>query len=99
MARRSSCVVFFQAEVGIRNIGVTGVQTCALPISQHAPLNVAPKLDAALRQLPGSPTIDRGVDDAANGATDVDGGARRSEERRVGQDGSSRWSPRHYKKK
>src|SRR3712207_9139895 len=24
---------FFQAEDGIRNIGVTGVQTCALPIS------------------------------------------------------------------
>ena len=23
---------FFQAEVGIRDIGVTGVQTCALPI-------------------------------------------------------------------
>src|SRR3712207_8393217 len=27
-----SCVLF-QAEDGIRNIGVTGVQTCALPIS------------------------------------------------------------------
>src|SRR3712207_8841948 len=26
-------VVFFQAEDGIRYIGVTGVQTCALPIS------------------------------------------------------------------
>jgi len=25
---------FFQAEDGIRDIGVTGVQTCALPISQ-----------------------------------------------------------------
>src|SRR3712207_8237626 len=25
--------VFFQAEDGIRDIGVTGVQTCALPIS------------------------------------------------------------------
>ena len=24
---------FFQAEDGIRDIGVTGVQTCALPIS------------------------------------------------------------------
>ena len=28
---------FFQAEDGIRDIGVTGVQTCALPISQHFP--------------------------------------------------------------
>src|ERR1035437_685595 len=26
---------FFQAEDGIRDIGVTGVQTCALPISMH----------------------------------------------------------------
>src|SRR3712207_7082466 len=26
--------LFFQAEDGIRDIGVTGVQTCALPISQ-----------------------------------------------------------------
>ena len=29
------CVFFFQAEDGIRDIGVTGVQTCALPISPH----------------------------------------------------------------
>src|SRR5947209_4069362 len=28
------CCFFFQAEDGIRDIGVTGVQTCALPISQ-----------------------------------------------------------------
>src|ERR1035437_10884287 len=28
----SVCVFFFQAEDGIRDIGVTGVQTCALPI-------------------------------------------------------------------
>src|SRR3712207_8481423 len=27
---------FFQAEDGIRDIGVTGVQTCALPISQFS---------------------------------------------------------------
>jgi len=26
------CFFFFQAEDGIRGIGVTGVQTCALPI-------------------------------------------------------------------
>src|SRR5947209_19344859 len=28
---------FFQAEDGIRDIGVTGVQTCALPISNFFP--------------------------------------------------------------
>src|SRR5256886_5946735 len=33
-----SCVLFFffQAEDGIRDLTVTGVQTCALPISIHA---------------------------------------------------------------
>src|ERR1035437_3267838 len=31
---RSVEFLFFQAEDGIRDIGVTGVQTCALPISQ-----------------------------------------------------------------
>src|SRR3712207_9196570 len=30
---RCHCYFFFQAEDGIRDIGVTGVQTCALPIS------------------------------------------------------------------
>ena len=31
-----SCVFFFfQAEDGIRDIGVTGVQTCALPIYRY----------------------------------------------------------------
>jgi len=29
---RTVVVFFFQAEDGIRDIGVTGVQTCALPI-------------------------------------------------------------------
>src|SRR3712207_2801487 len=32
----TECVFFFQAEDGIRDIGVTGVQTCALPISSGA---------------------------------------------------------------
>src|SRR3712207_1657928 len=31
---RLGCFFFFQAEDGIRDIGVTGVQTCALPISK-----------------------------------------------------------------
>src|SRR5882757_10409583 len=33
---------FFQAEDGIRDIGVTGVQTCALPISAELGLGTAP---------------------------------------------------------
>src|SRR5687768_2932456 len=32
---------FFQAEDGIRDVAVTGVQTCALPISQRAPKAVS----------------------------------------------------------
>src|SRR2546429_734177 len=34
-SRRSDFVFFFQAEDGIRDVAVTGVQTCALPISAH----------------------------------------------------------------
>src|SRR2546429_8214646 len=35
---------FFQAEDGIRDVAVTGVQTCALPISEHQliPKGLAP---------------------------------------------------------
>src|SRR5438445_374911 len=39
-------VFFFQAEDGIRDIGVTGVQTCTLPISRSA---------SAARSAPNSP--------------------------------------------
>src|SRR2546430_6841238 len=98
---------FFQAEDGIRDLTVTGVQTCALPISISRP---APGGDAA--QLRGD------MDDAAAagrdhhrqdgtahqvGTGDVYGqhagpfGGRdlRSEERRVGEEGRSWWSPYH----
>ena len=33
-------VFFFQAEDGIRDIGVTGVQTCALPISPYSDVQI-----------------------------------------------------------
>src|SRR2546429_3040852 len=37
IVRAERCsVFFFQAEDGIRDVAVTGVQTCALPISPHA---------------------------------------------------------------
>src|SRR5260370_32044825 len=35
-------VFFFQAEDGIRDSSVTGVQTCALPISVRPPRNATP---------------------------------------------------------
>src|SRR5256886_5720170 len=34
------CIFFFQAEDGIRDLTVTGVQTCALPISINGASNV-----------------------------------------------------------
>src|SRR5215203_7004275 len=43
---------FFQAEDGIRDIGVTGVQTCALPISREGTA-VNPIVNRST--LPGSP--------------------------------------------
>src|SRR5216683_5029867 len=70
---------FFQAEDGIRDLIVTGVQTCALPIS-------AP--DAAIAAQAGAPPRKR-----------LDTTGPRSEERRVGKECRSRWSPDHYKKK
>src|SRR2546430_8000409 len=45
-----SAVFFFQAEDGIRDLTVTGVQTCALPISESpAPLAMASAFSARMR--------------------------------------------------
>src|SRR3989449_4442068 len=43
----TTCIFFFQAEDGIRDVAVTGVQTCALPI--WAPLRDAARTRAARR--------------------------------------------------
>src|SRR3712207_9363104 len=40
-ALKSYVIFFFQAEDGIRDIGVTGVQTCALPISRRGDVDRA----------------------------------------------------------
>src|SRR6266705_5365238 len=72
---------FFQAEDGIRDRTVTGVQTCALPILR----------------------VSAGCGLRAAGRRDSRGSTRktaaRSEERRVGKECRSRWSPYHLKKK
>src|SRR6267378_5862917 len=47
---------FFQAEDGIRDLYVTGVQTCALPILHPPPqllVTLQPREEAGLRQLGG----------------------------------------------
>src|SRR3712207_9175647 len=90
---------FFQAEDGIRDIGVTGVQTCALPISERG---VAAALE---RQVEGrrqaTPVLRVGKDRQHHYRVGrLDGGnPERSEERCVGEECRSRWSPYPSKKK
>src|SRR3712207_9140426 len=76
-------VFFFQAEDGIRYIGVTGVQTCALPILLG---ESEQKLLARLSVFVGGGTLE-----AVEAVC-------RSEERRVGKECRSRWFPYHLKK-
>src|SRR5256885_2648887 len=93
---------FFQAEDGIRDYKVTGVQTCALPIwgLERLPLARAERL---LTEAVGSLT---GAPDGEGGWLRRQARARllalvqrytlaRSEERRVGEEGRSRWAPDH----
>src|SRR5256885_5774745 len=95
------CFFFFQAEDGIRDYKVTGVQTCALPISNLPCLNPLRGMLAfcffshkVLRWL--APLLLL----VAFGSSALLAGHRnfailRSEERRVGKECRSRWSPYH----
>src|SRR5437667_4631560 len=74
---------FFQAEDGIRDRDVTGVQTCALPISP-----VAQRLQEVIAV--GNVRIDNGTRWATGGRA-VFEQATRSEERRVGKECRSPW--------
>src|SRR5256885_3924678 len=102
---------FFQAEDGIRDYKATGVQTCALPISGVRVLFLVPELAApeaqpALEheQLPYSLKPFH-LHDFLEKVSDLllETGAipqpirrvHRSEERRVGKECRSRWSPYH----
>src|SRR5258708_31058717 len=102
------CFFFFQAEDGIRDDLVTGVQTCALPISCKMAVGAPPPLNGAFVEQQYMDFLDRPADPAGFSfwtATLNNGFARsgliqsRSEERRVGEEGRSRWSPYHLKKK
>src|SRR3989440_3088334 len=92
---------FFQAEDGIRDLIVTGVQTCALPISVGARLGARQQIDLRYTGL-------HGVEDSLGGAYSKYAFnypsqsavaawqvSLRSEERRVGKECRSRWSPYH----
>src|SRR5262249_56471587 len=82
---------FFQAEDGIRDWSVTGVQTCALPISDtsspltwKAPCHPGPAMSSNARSWSSDPASEE---------------KQRSEERRVGKEWRYRWSRYHYKRK
>src|SRR2546429_1603522 len=95
---------FFQAEDGIRDVAVTGVQTCALPISALKDVSIT---------LGGSQAGLMTTNANGDYSFTVPGGGNytitpatvgysfnpsiqtRSEERRVGKECRSRWSPYH----
>src|SRR2546422_4214901 len=81
---------FFQAEDGIRDVAVTGVQTCALPISMD-PVQPIGHLIVSGKGSRGSRTYCSGGAGLYSTAPDY----ARSEERRVGKECRSRWSPYH----
>src|SRR3712207_7323504 len=91
-------VFFFQAEDGIRDIGVTGVQTCALPIYQAAKkpsVQSAGTGTGSTRPWPRSPPRRSSSSSGDGSERSRVRAAGRSEERRVGKECRSRWSPYH----
>src|SRR5436189_1621949 len=95
---------FFQAEDGIRDTSVTGVQTCALPISgvRGGVATARPGARAARRQrLENKARHDRHARDDAGAAQGQGRPPGREEE--IGrascrEECRSRWSAEHYKK-
>src|SRR2546426_3659532 len=97
------CFFFFQAEDGIRDYKVTGVQTCALPIYRRRQA----RSEVERVGLEGDVRGRGQHGDLAHLAQPSDlrdtrlhdvraaGGDQRSEERRVGKECRSRWSPYH----
>src|SRR5688572_31278928 len=87
---------FFQAEDGIRDLTVTGVQTCALPIFRLVAVDL---LDRRTRhRAEGRVTRVQMLTETRRVLVRRGGAARaavlpRSEERRVGKECRSRWWP------
>src|SRR5687767_15235365 len=95
---------FFQAEDGIRDKLVTGVQTCALPICVDVVLKYDREFELSFRiderfDRRGQAALERDLDPASPRIPILQAAAYphpwRSEERRVGKEGRSRWSPHH----
>src|SRR5260370_15264285 len=97
------CFFFFQAEDGIRDSSVTGVQTCALPIfgqmTEHdgrrgsRPSGLEQRTREGMVLAPSKGHHLFLIPVHASGLVHVSLG--RSEERRVGKECRSRWSPYH----
>src|SRR5437763_11194191 len=83
---------FFQAEDGIRDTSVTGVQTCALPIYQATPQRRRHGRCMCVVAGKGNRELDRLRRPCRSRAV-------RSEERRVGKEWRSRRATGNYKKK
>src|SRR5690606_41036489 len=96
---------FFQAEDGIRDFHVTGVQTCALPISRflerigHPAADHARRCGPVLSGWPGAAPIPSVQTPSSSLPCEYETGRNRkttrdpsrSEERRVGKEWRSRW--------
>src|SRR2546422_3696331 len=91
---------FFQAEDGIRDVAVTGVQTCALPISIAAyrakqPPHIVQVFEVGTQTILSSGAVYPVFQLMRDNGFAVDWNDLRSEERRVGKECRSRWSPYH----
>src|SRR5690606_39423598 len=95
-------VFFFQAEDGIRDFHVTGVQTCALPISsercERSGASVSVTVSSRMARVSDSVQAgDWAGATPARARTATERSSRRagigarSEERRVGKEGRGRW--------
>src|SRR5437763_5814371 len=99
---------FFQAEGGIRDTSVTGVQTCALPILENrtriinftqdsARIPADARIAAPIAKLPSNfAQFQRHSNPLSLSiSAAMSNGQPRSEEHRVGKECRSRWSPDH----
>src|SRR5260221_9219417 len=101
MSYRRICDVFFffQAEDGIRDHCVTGVQTCALPIlgacRKQDGGSMCPSYMVTLEEEHSTRGRAHLLFELLQGEVLSKGWQDRSEERRVGKECRSRWSPYH----
>src|SRR5690349_23400615 len=86
-----SLFFFFQAEDGIRDLYVTGVQTCALPISEE-PRHLRVVAAHHAGEVDDQHTVLHVLDDQAVDLLEIGRAC-------VGKECRSRWSPYHEKKK